>query len=107
MIPNGVKVNSTEGKCQRGNRKLQNEVQPCQKITFDNMTEELQADYFDRYEGFQAWKHLVSQFDESTNASTTYLVKTEKTRKNVIKAKEQFSIMDHSTTAVILLYCTE
>ena len=62
------------------------------------MIKELQADYLDRYEGAQAWKHQVSRFDDSSAVNTTYLGKTDKTRKHVIKAREQFSIMDHSTT---------
>ena len=54
------------------------------------MTEELQADYLDRYEGVQSWIHQVSQFDDSSAVNTTYLGKTDKTSKNFIKAQEQF-----------------
>ena len=41
------------------------------------MTEELQADYLDRYEGVQAQIHQVGQFDAYSAVSTTYLGKTE------------------------------
>ena len=36
----------------------------------------------------------MSQFNESSAVSTTYLGKTDKTRKNVIRVKGQFSVMD-------------
>ena len=49
----------------------------------------------------------VSQFDESSAVSTIYLDKTDRTRKGVIKAQEQFSITDQSTTVGNLLDCTE
>ena len=91
----------------KGYRQLESEIQPCQKINFDSMTEELQADYLDRYEGVQAWIHQVSQFDDSSAVSTTYLGKTDKMRKNVIKAQEQFSITYHCTIVGTLLDGTE
>ena len=36
------------------------------------MTEELQADYIDRYEGVEARIDQVNQFDDSGAVSTTY-----------------------------------
>ena len=71
----------TEGKCQRGYRQLQSEVQTCQMINFDSMTEELQAHFLNRYEDVQTQINQVSQFDDSSVVSTTYLGKTDKTRK--------------------------
>ena len=71
------------------------------------MTEEFLVNYLDRYEGVQAWIHQVSQFDDSSPVSTTYLSETDKTGKTVIKAQGQFSIMDHSTTVHTLLDGTE
>ena len=61
LSSNRVKFSSTEGKCLKRYRQLQTEVQPCQKINFDSMTEELQADYLDKYEGVQAPLYQVSQ----------------------------------------------
>ena len=40
----------------RGNR-------TCQEIYSDHISEQLQGYYLDRYEGFQAEMHHVSQFD--------------------------------------------
>ena len=37
------------------------------------MTEQLQTDYLDRYEGVQTETHHASQFDGSSAVSTTYL----------------------------------
>ena len=81
-----VKFISIKGKHQNRYRQLQIEVQPCQKINFDSMIKEPQTDCFDRYKGVQAWIHQVNQFDDSSYVSTTYLGKTDKTRKNVMKA---------------------
>ena len=71
------------------------------------MTEELQTDYLDRYEGVQAWIHQVSQFDDSSVVHTTYLGKSGRTRKGVIRAQEQFSITGQSTTVGTLLDGTD
>ena len=66
-------------------------------VVFDNMTEQLQEDYLDRYKGAQAQMHQVSQFDESSDLSTTYLNKVEMSREDALKAQEQFSLVDQST----------
>ena len=50
------------------------------------MIKELQADFLDRYKGVQAQIHQLSQFVDSSAMSTTYLHKTDKKRKNVIKS---------------------
>ena len=47
--------------------------------------------------------HQITQFDYSSAVSTTYLGKTDRTRKDVTKAQEQFSIADQSTTVGTLL----
>ena len=49
----------------------------------------------------------MSQCDESSAVSTIYLGKTDKTKKNIIKVQEQFSITDHYTTVGTLLDGTE
>ena len=51
MPSNRVKLSSAEGKYQKRYRQLQTEVQQCQKIKFDSISEELQAEYLDRYKG--------------------------------------------------------
>ena len=71
------------------------------------MAEELQADYLHRYEGVHVGIHQVSQFDDSSDASTTYFSNTDKIKKTVIKTQEQFSITDYSTTVGTLLDGTE
>ena len=71
------------------------------------MREELHADYLDRYEGGQMQMHQVGQFDDSCAVSTTYLGKSDGTRKGVLKAHEQFSITDWSTTVGTLLDGTD
>ena len=48
------------------------------------MTEELQVDYLDRYGGFQVQIHQESQCDVSSAVSTTFLGKTDRSRKDVI-----------------------
>ena len=74
---------------------------------FGSMTEELQTNYLHKYVGVQAQIHQASQFDDFSAVHTSYFGKTDKTKKNVIKAQEQFSITDHSTTVDTLLYVTE
>ena len=37
----------------KGFRQLQGKIKPCQEMNFDNMTEELQAYYLDRYKDAQ------------------------------------------------------
>ena len=46
-----VKFNPIESRCQKEYRQLNGESQTCQEIDFDNMMEQLQKDYIDRYEG--------------------------------------------------------
>ena len=48
--------------------------------------------YFDKYDGVQSEISQETRFDESTDLSTTYLGKVDKTRKSVIRAEESFPI---------------
>ena len=41
-------------------------VEQCQEFNIGSMTEQLQADYLDRYEGFQTQIHQLSQFGDSS-----------------------------------------
>ena len=52
-------------------------MQNMSEIDFDYITEQSQTDYLDWYEGVQAKKHQVSQFDESSAVSITHLGKVE------------------------------
>ena len=54
--------------------------------------------YFDRYEGVQSEIPQVTRFDESTDLSTTYLGRINKTRKSVIRAEESFPISGQGYT---------
>ena len=74
---------------------------------FDNMTEELHADYLDRYEGVQMQINYVNQFDDSQAVSTTYLDKPDRSRKDNIKVEEHFSVTDQSITVGTLLSSIE
>ena len=64
----------------KGYRQLLCENKPCLEVNFDSLTEQLQADYLDRYEGVQAQTHQVCQFDYSNVVSTTYVGRTERSR---------------------------
>ena len=54
--------------------------------------------YFDRYEGVQSEISQVTRFDESSDLSTTYLVRINQTRKSVIRAEESFPISGQGYT---------
>ena len=62
------------------------EIEKRSILDFDSMSEELQADYLDGYDGVQVQIHQVSQFDDSSAVSATYLGKPDRTRKDVTKA---------------------
>ena len=89
---NRVKFNPMEGKYQKGYRQLLGESKPCQEVSFESMTENLQAYYLYRYKGIQVQIHQVSQFDDYTTVSTTYLGRTDRSKKNVIKLKSNFQL---------------
>ena len=71
------------------------------------MTEQLIVEYLDRYEGVQPQIHRGGQFDDSSIVSATYLGRTERSRGDAMKAQEQFSITDQSTTVGTLLDDTD
>ena len=56
------------------------------------MTEDLQADYLDIYEGIQEEIHLVSQFDESSDVSTTCLGNVNMTREDFLGEQRNFHL---------------
>ena len=49
----------------------------CEEVNFDSMTEQLPADYLDRYVSVQAEIHQEGQCDKSNAARTTYLDRIE------------------------------
>ena len=61
-------------------------------VGFNNVIEQLQMDYLDKYKGVQAEIHQVSQFDVSSAVSIIYLGKVEMSREDVLKAKDQFHL---------------
>ena len=79
---NRVKFNPAEGKVQKTYRQIKGEDRICQKINFHSKTEQIQADYLDRYEGAQAQIHWVSQFDDTSAVSITYFSRVERSRRD-------------------------
>ena len=67
------------------------------------MTEQVQADYLDKYKGVQAQIHQVSKFYHSGIVSTKHFSKSSKAKKRCHKSSKQFSIIDHSTIVGTLL----
>ena len=63
--------------------------------------------YLDRYNSVQAEISQVTSFDDSTNLSTTYIVKTDMTREYVIKAEEKIPISGQRYTSGKLMDKTE
>ena len=55
------------------------------------MTEQLYADYLDRYEGIQAQIHQISQFDDTSVLSTTYFDRIERSRRDILMLKSNFN----------------
>ena len=71
------------------------------------MTEQLQGDYLDKYEGVQAEMHQVGQYDESSALNITYVGKVEMSREDALKALEQLSLTYQSTMIGTLLDGTD
>ena len=89
-----VKFKPTEKRCLIDYIQIKDGNRSCQEIDFENMTEQFQVDYLDRYEGVHAEIHQVSQFDESSAVRTTYLSKVNMLRKNAPMAQEHFTLTD-------------
>ena len=54
--------------------------------------DKVEDEYFDKYDGIYAEIPQATKFDESTDLSTTYLGKTDRTRDQIIKAEEKLPI---------------
>ena len=65
-------------------------------IIFDE--DRIRETYFDKYNGIQSEISQETRFDESTDLSTTYLGKVDKTRKSVIRGEESFPISGQEYT---------
>ena len=64
----------------------------CCKITVQPQT-----DYLDEYKGVQIKRNQVSQFDETSFVTTTYLRKVNMTTDDSFIVQEQFTLKDQST----------
>ena len=84
ILTNKVKFNLTEGRGHKGYRQVRAGNRTCQEVDFNNMTEQLQADYLYRHKVVQGEIHQVSQFGESSAVCTAYLDKVSTSRENAI-----------------------
>ena len=71
------------------------------------MPHKLHEEYLDVYEGIQLEIENITRFDENSNLSTKYLVKSDKTRNDKLRAEESFPISEHGYTLGKLLDGTE
>ena len=79
-------------------RQIKGESRTCQEFDFDNITDKLQTEHLDRYEGVQGEIHQVSQFDEFSAVSTKYSGKVNMPGEDAFKVQELFSLAFQSTT---------
>ena len=61
-------------------------------IDFNGMSEKLQSDYLDVYDGVYTEVVSTNRFDEDTDLRTTYLGQTDRSRKTQVKAEESFAM---------------
>ena len=74
------------------------------ELDFDTVTQNLQEEYLDMYEGIQSDIVSSSRFDENSDISTTYLGKIEsKESQDKLKAEESFPIPENGCTLGRLL----
>ena len=98
ILPTNVmKMNPTEGRCQKGYSSCKVKAEQVKRVIFDDIKEQFYPNYLGRYEGVQAEIHQVSQFDESS-VITAYLAKVEMSIEGDLRAQEQISTTDQSTT---------
>ena len=72
------------------------------ELDFGTTPQILQEEYMDIYEGIHSDIISSNRFDENSDASTTYLGKTESNR-NKLKAEESFPILKNGYTLGTLL----
>ena len=73
MQHHDVKCDWSERTCLRGYWHLKSKGKPYRKVTFSNMTEQLQTDYLVKYESVQADINQKSVHVETSSVSATYL----------------------------------
>ena len=61
-------------------------------IDFTNMIEQLQTYYLNRYKCVHAQIYQISQFDEPSTVSTSYLGKVDMTREEALSHKINFHL---------------
>ena len=78
-----------------------------QEFNFNSMTEQIQAGYLDKYKIVQAQIYQVCHFDDLVFVRTKHLSLIEMSRRDALRAQEEFSITDQSTTMGTFLHGTD
>ena len=73
------------------------------ELDFGSKPLKLCKEYLDVYEGIQSETVNTTRFNENSNLSMTYLVRSDKARNDKLKAKEWFPISEHGYTSGKLL----
>ena len=77
------------------------------ELDFGTMSQKLQEEYMDIYEGIHSEIISSNRFEENSDLSTTYLGKVDKEHQHKLKAEESFTISEHGYTSGRLLDGTE
>ena len=77
------------------------------ELDFGSMPHKVCKEYLDTYEGIQSEKVNATRFDESSDLSTTYLGRSDKTGNDKLKVEESFPISEDGYTLGKLLDRTE
>ena len=77
------------------------------EVDFGVTPQTLHKEYLDVYEGIQLEIVNTTRFDETSDLSTTYLGKSDKTRNDKLRVEESFPISEHGYTSGRLLDGTE
>ena len=67
------------------------------ELDFGSMPHKLHEEYLDLYGGIHS-EIVNTRFDENSDLSMTYLLKSNKTRNDILKAEESFPISEHGYT---------
>ena len=77
------------------------------ELDFGVMPQILHIDYLDIYMGIQSEIVNTTRIDENSDLSTAYLVKSDKTRNDILKAEQSFPILEYGYALGRLLDGTE
>ena len=69
------------------------------KLNVDDTLLKLCKEYLDRYKCIQTEIVNTSRFNENSDMSTTYLVRSDRARNNKVKAEESFPLSEHGYTS--------